>query len=35
MIKESRYCNKVVMTIKDDEDFENSAKCWICSLDLQ
>ena len=39
MIEESKYCSDVmkkhfnkepVMTKKDSEDFENSAKCWIC-----
>ena len=39
MIEESKYCSDVVkknfnkelvMTIKDNEDFENSTKCWIC-----
>ena len=38
MIQESRYCRDVmkkyfkielVMTTKDDEDFENPTKCWI------
>ena len=42
MIKESKYCSKVmenyfdkelVMTKEDNEDFENSAKCWICDND--
>ena len=42
MIKESKYFNEVmkklfnkelVMTKKDNEDFENSTKCWICSND--
>ena len=39
MIEESKFCNdimkkhfnkKFVMSQKDDEDFENSNKCWIC-----
>ena len=39
MIEESRYCSdvfkkyfnkKLVQTKKDNEDFENSTKCWIC-----
>ena len=39
MIKESKYCSDVmkkhfdkelVMTKEDDEDFENSTKCWVC-----
>ena len=39
MIEESKYCSDVmkkhfnkehVMTKKDNEDFENSPKCWIC-----
>ena len=39
MIGESKYCiditkkhfkKKLVMTKKEDEDFENSTKCWIC-----
>ena len=38
MIKESKYCGEMmkklfnrelVMTKEDDEDFENSTKCWI------
>ena len=42
MIKESKYCSDVmkkhfnkelVMTKKDNEDFENSTKCWICDND--
>ena len=42
MIEESKYCNDVmkkhftkefVMTKKDNEDFENSTKCWICDND--
>ena len=40
MIKENKYCTeimkkhfnkKLIMTKKDDEDFENSTKCWICN----
>ena len=39
MIKESKYCSDVmkkdfkkelVMSKEDNEDFENSSKCWIC-----
>ena len=39
MIEESKYCSEVmkkhfnkelVMTKEDDEDFESSAKCWVC-----
>ena len=39
MIKESKCCTdiikkhinkKLIMTEKDNEDFENSTKCWIC-----
>ena len=39
MIKENKYCSDVMkkhfnkelmMTKRDDEDFENSIKCWIC-----
>ena len=39
MIEESKYCSDVmtkhfkrelVMIKENDEDFENSAKCWIC-----
>ena len=39
MIEESRYCSDVgkkhfnkelVMSKADNEDFENSTKCWIC-----
>ena len=39
MIEESKYCSEVmkkhynkeiVMTQEDNEDFENSTKCWIC-----
>ena len=39
MLKENKYFNgickkcfdkKIVMTIKDDEDFDNSTKCCIC-----
>ena len=42
MIEESKYCRNVmkkhfkkdfVMTKEDNEDFENSAKCWICDND--
>ena len=42
MIEESKYCSDVmknhynkepVMTKKDNEDFENSTKCWICNND--
>ena len=42
MIEESKYCNEVmkkhvtkelVMTKQDNEDFKNSAKCWICDND--
>ena len=42
MIEEKKYCNKVmkkhfnkalVMTKKDNEDFKNSTKCWICDHD--
>ena len=42
MIKESKYFSDVikknfnkefVMTKKDNEDFENSTKCWICDND--
>ena len=42
MIEESKYCTdmmkkhfnkKLMMTKKDDEDFENSNKCWICNND--
>ena len=42
MIKESKYCSDVmkkhfnkelVMTKEDNEDFENSNKCWICDND--
>ena len=41
LIEESKYCNdvmkkhfnkKLVMTKKDNEDFENSSKCWICDV---
>ena len=41
MIKESKYCSDVkknhfskelVITEKDNEDFENSTKCWICDV---
>ena len=39
---ESKYCSEVmkkhfnkelVMTKEDNEDFENSSKCWICNND--
>ena len=42
MIEESKYCSDVmkkhfnielVMTNKDNEDFKNSTKCWICDND--
>ena len=42
MIEESKYCNNVmkkhfnkelVIAKKDNEDFENSTKCWICDND--
>ena len=42
MIEESKYCSDVmkkhfnkelVMTKEDNEDFENSPKCWICEND--
>ena len=42
MIEESKYCSDVmkkhfnkelVMTKKDNEDFENSTKYWICDND--
>ena len=42
MIKESKYCGDVmkkhfskelVMMKEDNEDFKNSAKCWICDHD--
>ena len=42
MIKETKYCSDVmnkqfnkqlVMTKKDNEDFENSTKCLICDND--
>ena len=41
MIKESKYCNKVMkkyfnkelaMTEEDNEDFKSSTKCWICDM---
>ena len=44
MIKESEQCSKIiktefsrrlVMTNKDDEDFENSTKCWICKKEYE
>ena len=29
-----KHCNKeLVMTKKDDEDFENSNRCWVCDGD--
>ena len=40
MIEKSKYCSdlmkklsKLVMTKEDNEDFENSTKCWICDND--
>ena len=39
MIEKSKYCvgvlkkhfnKELAMTKEDDEDFENSMKCWIC-----
>ena len=30
MIKEGRYCSDVIKEEEDNEDFENSTKCWIC-----
>ena len=39
MIEENKYCSEVmqkhfnkdpVMTKKDNDDFKNSTKCWIC-----
>ena len=42
MIKESKYCSDVIkkhfnkelgMSKEDNEDYENSAKCWICDND--
>ena len=42
MFKESRYCSdgmkkqfnkELVVTKKDNEDFQNSTKCWICDND--
>ena len=41
IIEESKYCcdvikkhfnKELVMTKKDNEDFENSTKCWICDM---
>ena len=41
LIEESKYCNdvmkkhfnkKLVMAKKNNEDFENSSKCWICDV---
>ena len=42
MLEESKYCGDVIkkfnkefaMSKKDDEDFENSTKCWICDNDM-
>ena len=42
MIEESKYCSaamkkhfnkELVITKKDNEDFKNSTKCWICDND--
>ena len=42
MVKENKYCSdvmkkyfkkKLLMTKKDEEDFENSIKSWICDND--
>ena len=42
MVEESKYCSDVmekpfnkelVMTKKNNEDFKNSTKCWICDYD--
>ena len=42
MIEENKYCSdkmkkhfnkELVMTEEDNEDFENSTKCWICDND--
>ena len=42
MIRESKHCSgvmkkhfskKLMMSIKDNEDFKNSTKCWICDND--
>ena len=42
MMEESKYCSvfmkkhfskELVMTEKNNEDFENSTKCWICDND--
>ena len=42
MIEKGKYCSdvmkkhfnkEIVMTKEDNEDFENSAKCWICNND--
>ena len=31
MVEESKYCRKNLWKLKkDEEDFENSTKCWIC-----
>ena len=44
MIKESKYCTDImkkhfnkelVMTKKDNEDFKNSTKCWICDVKVR
>ena len=44
MIKENKYCSDVMkkhfnkelaMTKKDNEDCENSTKCWICDNDVK
>ena len=43
MIEESKYCSDVmkkhfnkelVMTKKDNEDFESCTKCWICIMTI-
>ena len=42
MLEESKYCGDVIkkfnkefaISKKDDEDFENSTKCWICNNDM-
>ena len=42
MVEESKYCSDIlkkhfnkelVINKKDDEDFKNSTKCWICEND--
>ena len=42
MVEESKYCsgvmkkhfhNGLVITKKDDQNFKNSTKCWICDND--